>query len=96
MILSNLLDNALEALIRHPQPDSSLRLTIRRIHQFLLIQVTNPCTSNISVVTSKPDKRHHGWGLKNVKKIVQKYHGSLEYKVENHSFVVTAMLFFNQ
>ena len=72
VILSNLLDNALEALIRHPQPDSSLRLTIRRIHQFLLIQVTNPCTSNISVVTSKPDKRHHGWGLKNVKKIVQK------------------------
>ena len=96
VILSNLLDNALEALTRQPQPDSTLHLTIRRIHQFLLIQVTNPCPDNISTRTSKADKRHHGWGLKNVKKIVQKYHGSLEYKVENHSFVVTAMLFFNQ
>ena len=88
-------NQALEALTRQPQPDSTLHLMIRRIHQFMLIQVTNPCPDNISTRTSKADKRHHGWGLKNVRKIVQKYHGSLEYKVENHSFVVTAMLFFD-
>lgn len=86
---------ALEALTRQLQPDSTLHLMIRRIHQFMLTQVTNPCPDNISTRTSKADKRHHGWGLKNVRKIVQKYHGSLEYKVENHSFVVTAMLFFD-
>ncbi len=36
--------------------------------------------------TSKPDKINHGFGLKSIQEIVERYHGSLELKTENNVF----------
>lgn len=100
-ILGNLLDNAIEAMERQgvdgsPEP---IRVSLRRINHFLMIQVSNPCREQPAEKkgifrSQKADAARHGWGLKSVKKVVLKYDGSFLCEVENGRFVATAMLFF--
>lgn len=101
VILFNLLDNAIEACLRYIQKTekpSVIDVTIRRIHQFLIIKIQNPCLPPKKLFglfrTTKSDARHHGIGLRNVREKVEKYNGSLEFEVKDDLFVVTALLFF--
>lgn len=101
VILFNLLDNAMEACLhrmRRTDDPPRIEVTIRRIHQFLIIKVQNPCVPPRKLLgifpTTKSDTRHHGIGLRNVREKVEKYNGSLEIEVENDVFTITALLFF--
>lgn len=42
--------------------------------------------------TAKQDRLHHGWGLKRVRQVVQRYNGSLACEVKEGKFVAAAML----
>lgn len=97
--LFNLLDNAMEASMKCGNASSPvISVTIRRIHEFLIIKVQNPYNNlpkkRFGLFTSsKSNKAHHGIGLKNVKEIVEKYHGNLEFETDNMKFTTTALLF---
>ena len=98
-ILSNLLDNAVEAVERTGKP-GNISLTIRKINYFLMIQITNSCAGengsfDVLPKTTKEDKAMHGWGLQNVQETVQKYGGTLKFKQEENQFVVDVMIFFD-
>lgn len=99
-ILTNLLDNAMEACGKLPEASAKiLSVTIRRINQFIIIQIANSCIeepviSKGNFLTSKADKRHHGWGMKNVRLAVEKYHGTMEYEYNKNMFTVSVMLFY--
>ena len=95
-ILGNLLDNALEASEKAPDPLRFLSLTIRRINDMLIIKVENGCSDaptqeNGHLLTSKADKTFHGWGLKSVESAADRYEGSVntEYKDGVFKSVVT-------
>lgn len=97
-ILSNLLDNAVEAVERTGKP-GNISLTIRKINYFLMIRITNSCIEkNNSFATlpktTKEDKTMHGWGLQNVQETVQKYGGTLKFRQEENQFSVDVMMFF--
>lgn len=101
VILFNLLDNATEACqsyMRRTKTQPRIEVTIRRIHQFLVIKIQNSCIPPRKLFgifpTTKTDARHHGIGLRNVREKVEKYNGSLEINVEDDTFTVTALLFF--
>lgn len=101
VILFNLLDNAMEACqhyIRQAKTPPRIEVTLRRIHQFLIIKIQNPCVPPRKLFgifpTTKADARHHGIGLRNVREKVEKYNGSLEIEVESEVFTATALLFF--
>lgn len=104
-ILSNLLDNCLEAMDRQrvqhngQPPEGTIQLTLRRIHHFILIQTSNPCIDTRIkrkgfFPTSKKNKRLHGWGLKSVEAAVQKYEGTFHCEAAEGRFTASAMLFF--
>lgn len=98
-ILSNLLDNAVEAVERTGKP-GNISLTIRKINYFLMIQITNSCTGgngsfDVLPKTTKEDKAMHGWGLQNVQETVQKYGGTLKFRQEENQFIVDVMMFFD-
>ena len=95
-ILGNLLDNALEASKKAPDPLRFLSLTIRRINDMLIIKVENGCSDaptqeNGHLLTSKADKTFHGWGLKSVESAADRYEGTVntEYKDGVFKSVVT-------
>lgn len=99
-ILTNLLDNAVEACEKLPEASAKRMLvTIRRINRFIIIEIANSCMEEPVIskgifMSSKTDRRRYGWGMKNVKSAVEKYHGTMEYEYGEHIFTVSVMLFY--
>lgn len=77
-----------------------IQVSLRHIHHFLVIHVSNPCTEEKAgrkglFATAKGDRQRHGWGLKSVQRTLQKYNGSLSLEVTEGRFVASAIMFFN-
>lgn len=89
-ILGNALDNAIEAL--QFVKEAWIHMVIASYEDTVIIKIENPCDSvrikwNDDVLsTSKKDKDKHGYGLKNIKELCEKYQGSMEINIENAIF----------
>lgn len=101
-ILANLIDNAIESVVRErsapeEEPPVTIDVAIRRIHHFVMIRIANPCRQDLKrkrglFGTTKSDRLHHGWGLKRIGQVVQRYNGSFDCEVSAGRFVATVML----
>ena len=97
-ILGNLLDNAIEAARQVPDPSGrTVALTIRRIHQMLVIKVENsfsavPVQENGELKTTKTEGGLHGWGLKSAQTAAEKYDGMVQAGVSGEVFRAVATL----
>ncbi|WP_302620318.1 sensor histidine kinase [uncultured Oscillibacter sp.] len=97
-ILGNLLDNAIEAARQVPDPSGrTVTLTIRRIHQMLVIKVENsfagaPVQEKGELKTTKTEGGLHGWGLKSVQTAAEKYDGMVQAGVSGEVFRAVATL----
>ena len=97
-ILGNLLDNAIEAARQVPDPAGrTVTLTIRRIHQMLVIKVENsfasaPVRENGELKTTKTEGGLHGWGLKSAQTAAEKYDGMVQAGVSGEVFRAVATL----
>lgn len=98
-ILSNLLDNAIEA-VTELEDNRCIGLTMRRVNYFLFIRVVNPCNGmerfDVFPRTTKENKLLHGWGLQCVGDAVSKYNGTIEYINKDAKFIVKVMLAFDK
>lgn len=104
IILSNLLDNAIEACEKLERGERYINLTLRRKERFLLLEAENRFDGEISFekgsnlpATSKkvelPETAiEHGIGLKNVKNVAERYLGGVTVRAEDHVFRITVML----
>lgn len=95
VILSNLLENALNALAKVSDP--SLHILMKYDRGVLCIDIQNNCiehelTASRSNLLLEPISEH-GYGLKNVRRIVEKYHGSLVTDNTNGIFSASVLLF---
>lgn len=104
IILFNLLDNAMDACLacqnQKEHPPLTISVTIRLIHQFLMIKVENPCVQKPRGLSglffsTKPNTRHHGIGLRNVRETAEKYGGNVEFDIRENTFVTSVLLFFH-
>ena len=97
-ILGNLLDNAIEAARQVPdRSERTMTLTIRRIHQMLVIKVENsfaaaPVQENGQLKTTKAGGGLHGWGLKSARTAAEKYDGMVQAGVFGEIFRAVATL----
>lgn len=97
-ILGNLLDNALEAAEQSQDRIISIETDFR--NNFSVIIVSNSCDKNPQLsnselpVTTKSNKRLHGFGLKSVRKTIKKYNGDIAFYYDKtaKTFVVTIMI----
>ncbi len=94
-IVSNILDNAIEAC-KYVEQNRWINTSINVIGKMLIIKVQNNykyeplCDTDKR--TLKSDYKHHGIGLKSVKLTVSKYDGFIDYKWGNYVFEIVAML----
>lgn len=94
-VLSNLLDNAIEAT-EQTDNERIITLTAKRTGNFYFISISNPCRGYVDVsadmITTKPDREHHGLGLKSVRNTLEKCGGTLELscKKAGEGYVFTA------
>ena len=89
LILSNLLNNAIEASAESKEPVVKLKF-IRECNQ-IIISVVNtlskePCIIGNKFITTKEDTENHGIGIENIRETVEKYGGSCVIKYDESSF----------
>ena len=87
-LMGNILQNAFEAAIKADVP--RIRVELVEHKEEIFIVVRNSAAKRINTktdfsMTSKKDKENHGFGLKNIVAVVEKYHGEcyMESIVEN-------------
>lgn len=97
-ILSNLLDNSIEACSLSNEKKSYINVVIRAINNMLVIKVKNsshkkPIKKNNMLLTSKPDTNRHGWGMSSVISAVEDNNGIVSYYDDDKSFTVDITFF---
>ncbi len=91
ILLTNILNNAVEAANK-VKGKRKIHLFIQNNKNYLEILLSNSVLQgsikkNPNLETTKEDKIHHGYGLKSVKQIVEKYDGIYQYKEESGKFI---------
>jgi sensor histidine kinase regulating citrate/malate metabolism len=90
ILFANLFDNAIEACA-HNTSKSSIHLTVTYEKAYLNIIMKNTIEKpvlkhNPKLVTTKKDKKKHGYGLKTIDDIVRKYDGIKKYYEKGNYF----------
>jgi signal transduction histidine kinase len=96
ILLANLLDNAIEAE-EGLNEKRMIKYTMNRYKKYLRIVIENRIEesvleSNPKLKTTKNNKKNHGFGVRTVRKIVEKYNGMMNLSEENGLFKVEILL----
>ena len=96
ILISNLLDNAIEAV---RQVDGDRKIEIQSIlkKNIWILSVKNSCMNEVvirenRIETTKDKKESHGFGLANIERVTKKYNGNLQLSCENKVFTARATL----
>lgn len=92
VLIGNLLDNAIEACMR-VSDERYIYMRFSETANMVKIEVSNSTNgiSDSELNTTKPDKANHGYGIKSVKAITQKYGGTAQFEGGENGF--TAVIF---
>lgn len=101
-ILSNLLDNAIEACLKMPaSQERFIRFSCGSNNNIFIIKVKNsvaqdPFDKNGKLPTTKENKKTHGLGLKSIASAAERYDGIATYSCKNNIFTAIITLFYNE
>lgn len=97
-IFGNALDNALESVVMIPDPEKRLiHVSVSAQKNFIFINISNTLgtplieSENI-LLTTKRDKKNHGYGIKGIKYVVGKYGGHVSYKADEGWFRLNILI----
>lgn len=98
-IFGNLLDNALYALRKVDEAERFLKLKVVFDKGRLMIQCANPYVTEVQyengkIISTKKDQNEHGFGLKNIETVVEKFNGCVDVCHTDGVFVVDILLYF--
>lgn len=97
-IFGNALDNAIECELLIEQEEKRLiHLSVSKMNDFALIRIENYLEDNLKFVnglpvTTKGSNKDHGFGLKSIRYLAQKYGGTMVVAIEENWFVLKVML----
>lgn len=91
-ILCNALDNAIEGAKDSKKKLIYISIEIKKDRIYIIIQNSICETDNINLISNKQDKKQHGYGLKNIKEIVNKYEGYIDFKIDEDIFILDIKL----
>ena len=84
-LFGNAIDNAVEAVMKIQDSNKrQINLIVRNVYSLVSISIENYYTGELIIgkdnlpVTTKSNKDYHGFGMKSIKMIVDKYHGDLK------------------
>ena len=97
VILNNALSNAIRAASESDNP--RIEVKAWKNNNAYLIQVKNSFFGKMTLdpqtglpETSKDDKESHGYGLMNMKRITEKYYGTIQLEQEENMVIFTALM----
>ena len=87
VLLGNTLDNAIEACSELPREQRCISIKLKKHNSMLYYEISNPYDEKHLY---RARGNYHGFGLKNVAKCVEKYHGKLDVRTSDGVFCVVA------
>jgi len=97
-ILGNALDNSIEANEKIEDINKRyISVVMNPYKDYLFVEISNPSILNPigedgQLRTTKKDKENHGFGIKSIEQVVEKYDGMLNYEYQNGQFILNIML----
>lgn len=96
-LMGNALDNALECVEQEKEDERVISLQIKHRNEMVLIHLENRCSRKPEFVdglplTNKKDKNRHGFGVKSIRYIAEKYNGDVSMSVQNGRFCLDILL----
>ena len=97
-IFGNAFDNAIECEMKIADKEKRLiHVTVTKQKNFLLLRFENYFEDTLQysegkLVTTKKEKKYHGYGLKSVRYTVNKYGGAVSIDTANHWFVLKILI----
>lgn len=97
-LFGNAIDNAVEAVIKLDDPDKRfVRLKLSAKNRMVSVRLENWFDGQLEFagslpLTTKEKNGYHGYGMKSMKFITEKYGGDLSVRVVGHLFVVEMLL----
>ncbi len=88
VLFGNAVDNCREAL-KQCDGEKQFQMTIRNYQKHLFVKMCNTAKEKQGalLVTGKKDGKDHGYGTRNMRCVVEKYGGRIEWKYEDGMFV---------
>jgi len=89
-VLSNALDNALNAQLKLPQLKRKIKLMLKNSHGKLLLSVKNPMFQPPQFVDGIPvsKRRNHGYGTQSIRFMTEKLGGNCQFSIQDGQFLV--------
>lgn len=89
----NALDNALESVVKSPEEKRTISLYVKKIGDMVSVRISNYCSEKAVFhggmpETTKEDGRYHGYGVKSMNRVVEKYGGNMVFEVTEDTFTV--------
>lgn len=95
ILLSNLFDNAIEACMKMNEGRClSLRMNEHMGYVSILMKnsVNGSSAGNLLLKTTKADKKNHGFGIKTICEIAEKYNGIHNFNIVGNEFIADIWL----
>ncbi len=97
-VLGNLLDNSLYAVRQVEESERYLKLKVVFDKGRLMIHCANPYVTEVlyeegEIISTKTDRKEHGFGLRNIEAVVKKYNGCMNVNHNDGVFTVDALLY---
>ena len=96
VLVGNLLDNAVEACEKVPADRRFIKVSGGLSANYLLLRVDNACKDGTAIKTlpstSKANKSLHGFGLRNIQKVLTRYNGNLTVSSNTGRFTSTIII----
>ncbi|MBD5455091.1 MAG: GHKL domain-containing protein [Lachnospiraceae bacterium] len=95
VLLSNALDNAINGCTGTESAAIELIIGTRKAFTYIIVKNSikeSVLAKNPNLKTDKENKTAHGFGIMSIRKIAEKYNGSVEFKEVDHTFIVEIWL----
>ena len=97
-IFGNALENAIESVMKIKEKEKRLiHLSVSKQREFLMISIENYYEEELQysegeLQSTKQEKSQHGFGIKSIQYIVNKYNGALNINAENNWFSLKILM----
>lgn len=97
-LFGNMIDNAIESVMHYENKEKRvISLVVSAQNQFLCIQTNNYCEKKMRIengtpITTKKDKNRHGFGMKSIRYIAEKYNGSMYATLDKEIFMLQIVI----
>lgn len=90
-LMGNALDNAFHRVLKEAEDERVISLHIKKQGEMILLHLENRCSRQLEFedglpVTDKEDKSQHGFGVKSIRYIAEKYNGDLFIQARDGKF----------